>query len=92
MGWSEVGLSSFETSMEFAMNLSGFRGLWGSESEKAGNLGRRVKWVLDFGGEGWENGVEMWKEKVGLVVAEAMNGGAMKLFFLSFFFFFIYFK
>lgn len=67
--WLEVGVSSLETSME--CGVVSLYGLWRSES-----LGKRggvaVKWGLSFGAEVWGKEDERWKEKVGLVVAQAM--------------------
>lgn len=67
--WLEVGVSSLEMSTE--CGVVSLYGLWRSES-----LGKRggvvVKWGLSFGAEVWGKEVERWKEKVGLVVAQAM--------------------
>lgn len=65
--------------MEFETNLRCFEDLW---SEMVGNLEMRdglEKRVLDFGSEGWEKEVERWKEKVGLVAEQAINGGCRGL-------------
>lgn len=68
MGSSEMGLSSFETSMDLGVKLGRFEGFW-----REGNLwvwgamSEGLSWVLGFGGESEER----WKEKVvGLVMAE----------------------
>lgn len=62
-------MSSLEMSME--CGVVSLYGLCRSES-----LGKRggvvVKWGLSFGAEVWGKEVERWKEKVGLVVAQAM--------------------
>ena len=69
VSWLEVGVSSLEMSME--CGVVSLYGLCRSES-----LGKRggvvVKWGLSFGAEVWGKEVERWKEKVGLVVAQAM--------------------
>ena len=69
VSWLEVGVSSLEMSME--CGVVSLYGLCRSES-----LGKRVgvvvKWGLSFGAEIWGKEVERWKEKVGLVVAQAM--------------------
>ena len=69
VSWLEVGVSSLEMSME--CGVVSLYGLCRSES-----LGKRVgvvvKWGLSFGDEIWGKEVERWKEKVGLVVAQAM--------------------
>lgn len=70
MDSSEMGLSSFEISMDFGVRLGGFEGF---RREKIlwvlGKMIEGLRWVLGFGGEGEAR----WKEKVvGLVMAETI--------------------
>lgn len=52
LGWSEVGLSSLETSMELVTNLRCFEDLWSEMVETLERRGLLEKWVLDFVREG----------------------------------------
>lgn len=85
--WLEVGVSSLEMSTE--CGVVSLYGLWRSES-----LGKRggvvVKWGLSFGAEVWGKEVERWKEKVGLVVAQAMISMSLCMCVLMFVFVFVF--